>query len=458
MSRKTKGPVSTKEKGNKVFTTEDVSFYTSCPIKIAGKPTVTEIKAHCWEMSIVPRKNIEYCSLCTSPFKACCPCVLMNTITSDAIVIKGDCCPWHHEHGRDAKKVIDKKEKISSYLFVKEEEEPRTDGNGDQTAKRLLEAIEKIDEAPITIGVPDEEPGEEIPLDKIKPVIIKPEKEVMIDVDLIDPDPKQPRTTFRQFYLVKLARSIKTEGQRTAIEVEKKEGGRYLLRDGERRWRAHKIAKLKKIRAIIRPAAGNKKRFVASVVLNFGKEEHTAIEAMKAIIRLYDEFRYNTYQIADLLAKSQSWVYTRLQLRELHPELLIYLDPEKNDGKEKLSVSTAYDLVARVKDKKEQFIIAKQIIEAGMKTTVARFFIQNQCRKRGLEITRGKSGRKPSDDYVLLQNFIERTTQTLDSYLDMGEEQLIKLYKFRSIEDKNNTINVLESIKGRIEDLIDRIR
>jgi len=72
----------------------------------------------------------------------------------------------------------------------------------------------------------------------------------LIQVDLIDPNPDNPRLVFRQSELEDLTASIRKLGVQVPISVYRKDG-RYVLIDGERRWRCSRKLNLSKIPAII---------------------------------------------------------------------------------------------------------------------------------------------------------------------------------------------------------------
>ncbi|HEY2735061.1 MAG TPA: ParB/RepB/Spo0J family partition protein [Polyangiales bacterium] len=76
-----------------------------------------------------------------------------------------------------------------------------------------------------------------------------------LDVGLIDADPHQPRQSFDDDSLAELADNLRRLGQIHPIEV-REAGDRYTLIDGERRWRAAKLAGLSRLRALIRFAPG----------------------------------------------------------------------------------------------------------------------------------------------------------------------------------------------------------
>src|SRR4051812_4716506 len=72
-----------------------------------------------------------------------------------------------------------------------------------------------------------------------------------IDIDLIDPNPQQPRTRFAEANLEELAVSIRTNGVVQPI-VLRRRGSRYEIVAGERRWRASQRAELRRIPAVVR--------------------------------------------------------------------------------------------------------------------------------------------------------------------------------------------------------------
>ncbi len=76
-----------------------------------------------------------------------------------------------------------------------------------------------------------------------------------LDVGLIDADPNQPRHLFDDASLAELADNLRRLGQIHPIEV-REAGDRYTLIDGERRWRAAKLAALSKLRALVHFAPG----------------------------------------------------------------------------------------------------------------------------------------------------------------------------------------------------------
>src|SRR5205823_929887 len=78
-----------------------------------------------------------------------------------------------------------------------------------------------------------------------------------LDIDLIEPNPEQPRKRFSDTNLAELAQSIRVNGIVQPIVVRAR-GGRYQIVAGERRWRAAQMAELRRIPAFVREVSDEK--------------------------------------------------------------------------------------------------------------------------------------------------------------------------------------------------------
>jgi len=105
-----------------------------------------------------------------------------------------------------------------------------------------------------------------------------------LKLDLVFPDPDQPRKTFHEESLQELAQSIKERGVLEPIVVRPKGEG-YQIIMGERRWRASRLAGLAEIPAIIREVS-DEEASVDSLLENFQREDLNPIERAQAIENL----------------------------------------------------------------------------------------------------------------------------------------------------------------------------
>lgn len=143
-----------------------------------------------------------------------------------------------------------------------------------------------------------------------------------IRLELIVPDPDQPRTHFDEAKLDELALSMKEHGQRQPVEVEALSDGRYMLHHGERRWRAaQRVAGMETIEAIVAPPiADAQERLILGIVENVQRDDLNPIEEAKAYRRL-EEMGMGHVAIARKVGRSQALVSGRLVWLDLPEEI-----------------------------------------------------------------------------------------------------------------------------------------
>lgn len=139
-----------------------------------------------------------------------------------------------------------------------------------------------------------------------------------IPLDEIVPDEDQPRRKFDQAQLDALADSIKEHGVVQPIVVSK-EGDKYKIVAGERRWRASKLAGLDKIPAVIRTLDAQN-RLEISLIENVQRADLNAIEIATAYAKLHDQFNLDNAAIAKRVGKSETAVINTLRLLNLPDE------------------------------------------------------------------------------------------------------------------------------------------
>jgi len=136
-----------------------------------------------------------------------------------------------------------------------------------------------------------------------------------IKVSDIEPDPNQPRREFKEDQLRALAESIKEHGVLQPIVVTK-EGDKYRIVAGERRWRASKIAEIEKIPAIVRTLDAQN-RLELSLIENVQREDLNAIETATAYAKLKNQFNMGSDEIAHRVGKSESAIINTMRLLSL---------------------------------------------------------------------------------------------------------------------------------------------
>src|SRR5687767_14472802 len=109
-----------------------------------------------------------------------------------------------------------------------------------------------------------------------------------IPLELIQPNPSQPRTQFDEQPLLDLAKSITSRGLLQPVVVRPLPGGHYELVAGERRVRAAKIAELAAIPAIVRNT-DDTERLELALAENMAREDLNAVEEARACATLVDD-------------------------------------------------------------------------------------------------------------------------------------------------------------------------
>lgn len=179
-------------------------------------------------------------------------------------------------------------------------------------------------------------------------------------VDSISPNPFQPRKHFNEKALQELSQSVKEHGLLQPIVVIEKEDG-YLLIAGERRLRAHKLAKLTTIKAIIANVDIDEARLrELALIENIQRENLNAIELANSYAELIDVHKITHDELSSIVHKSRSQITNTMRLLVLSS----YVQKQIVSGK----ISQGHAKVLVGLDEKKQKIVIDSII--GQKLSV----------------------------------------------------------------------------------------
>jgi ParB family chromosome partitioning protein len=146
-----------------------------------------------------------------------------------------------------------------------------------------------------------------------------------IAVELVSPNPRQPRKAFDQEALQALADSLDEQGVVQPIIVRPVAGGTYELVAGERRWRAAQIAGLDRIPALVRPRDDAQSLEVA-LVENMAREDLNPVEEARAVAALVEELGLTREQVGRRVGRSRVAVSNLLRILDLPDEALELLE------------------------------------------------------------------------------------------------------------------------------------
>ncbi len=193
-------------------------------------------------------------------------------------------------------------------------------------------------------------------LDSLLPGTDDPELTIQeLDIDLIDPNPEQPRRTFSKESISQLAQSIRDQGVLQPLLVVSRSGGRYRIIAGERRYRASREAGLTTVPCVIRDMDVIQQMEVA-LIENLQREDLNPIDAAQGIKALMQQCGYTQEKIAQRLGKSRPAVANLLRLLNLPKDVAEMVRDER------LSAGHAR-VLAGLGREEDKITLAKRVVE-----------------------------------------------------------------------------------------------
>jgi ParB family chromosome partitioning protein len=144
-------------------------------------------------------------------------------------------------------------------------------------------------------------------------------------VELITPNPRQPRRQFEQEALAGLADSVRERGVLQPVLVRPRPGGTFELIAGERRWRAAQLAGLESVPALVRPRDDAEALEVA-LIENMARADLTPVEEARACAALVEELNLTREEVGLRVGRSRVAVSNLIRLLDLPDEVLELLD------------------------------------------------------------------------------------------------------------------------------------
>ena len=231
----------------------------------------------------------------------------------------------------------------------------------------------------------------------------------MVEVALEDiyPNATQPRTYFDETALQELAQSIKNLGVIQPITL-RKDGDKFEIISGERRYRASKIAGLTSIPAYIR-LVNDQELLEMALVENIQREDLDAIEVALTYQRLLDEIGLTQENLSQRVGKERRTITNSIRLLRLNP------DVQNAIRSGEISAGHGRAIIS-IDDENLQQVLFKKIITEGLNV--------RQAEKAASELKNpeGKS-EKPSEKPIKeLPNHLRKVQKSLADVLDVGVE------------------------------------
>src|SRR4051812_27463280 len=146
-----------------------------------------------------------------------------------------------------------------------------------------------------------------------------------VPVEMIVPNPKQPRQRFDEATLAGLAESVRRRGVLQPVLVRPLPGGTYELIAGERRWRAAQLAGLESVPAMVRPH-DDAESLELALIENMAREDLNPLDEARAVAALVEELGLTREDVGRRVGRSRVAISNLLRLLELPDEALALIE------------------------------------------------------------------------------------------------------------------------------------
>jgi ParB family chromosome partitioning protein len=193
-----------------------------------------------------------------------------------------------------------------------------------------------------------------------------------IPIELLHPNPHNPRRRFEADNLDELVQSIRAQGVLQPLIVRPRSDGQgYEIVAGERRWRAAQRVPLHEIPALVRDFTDGEALEIA-LIENVQRADLNAIEEAQGYAQLIEHFGYTQQQLASSISKSRSHIANSLRLLSLPDEVKVHLETGA------LTAGHARTLVASAAPAE----LAQEIIKLGLSVREAERLTQSAQQKQ----------------------------------------------------------------------------
>jgi len=248
-----------------------------------------------------------------------------------------------------------------------------------------------------------------------------------IDIDLISPNPNQPRKLFEQDKLDELTESIKKYGVIQPI-ILRKDGELYTIIAGERRWRACKNANIKTIPSIVRDIE-NKNASEIALIENIQREDLNPIDEANAYQFIMDRYGITQEQVSNIVGKSRVYVTNIMRL--------INLDEYVKDKIIKNLISAGHGRAILSLDKEKQKSLTDIIIRDNLSVRDVEKLVRSSKKPRRRE--------KPvKDKYIVyLEELLTERFSTRVNIKNKKDKGKIEI-EYTSSDDLNRILDLLK--------------
>ncbi|SET52230.1 ParB/RepB/Spo0J family partition protein [[Clostridium] polysaccharolyticum] len=263
-------------------------------------------------------------------------------------------------------------------------------------------------------------------------------RETLININEIEPNREQPRRRFDEDSLIELSESIKQYGIVQPLILQKK-NEMFEIVAGERRWRAARLAGLKKVPAIIKNYT---EREVIEIALieNIQREDLNPIEEAYAYKKLIEEFELKQDEVAERVSKSRVAITNSLRLLKLGENVQQMLIDEL------ISSGHARALLG-VADVKKQNELAMQVLDQKLSVRDTEKLVKNVQKEKKVEPEK-KIDDKKKIEKLVLKELEDKITESLGTKVTISKRNKNKgsiVLEYYSQEDLERLTELLLS-------------
>jgi len=240
-------------------------------------------------------------------------------------------------------------------------------------------------------------------------------------IEAIEPNPYQPRQSFRADELREMADSMKEKGILTPLLVNRAGSG-YQLIAGERRWRAAQIAGLERVPVVVRDVTPVESLELA-LIENIHRKDLNPIEEAVAYRKLIEDMKVTQEVLAKRLGKERSTVANLLRLLKLP----LQIQQDLIDGH--ITMGHAR-VLAGIKNTGDQQALRRRILKDGLSVRQLENVVKHRYGKR-----KGDVRKREVDSFLeAMENDLKRSLGTKVSVKRKGREGKIVIYFYSDDE------------------------
>jgi len=314
---------------------------------------------------------------------------------------------------------------------------------------RDYEAEARIDGLLAELDIEDIEEVEEVkePEEDEQKIVL-----AMVPVELIIRNPHQPRLIFKEKELKEMAQTIKEKGRVIDPVSLVPHGKLFMLRSGERRWRASKMAGIKVILSIIYHGLSDADVLEENIISDLHREGLTVFELAFAFRRLMAEKGLNQSQLAKRMGKDPVSVSNTLKIFKLHEDIQqMMIDEIVSPGIGLLFASYPKDRQLGLLEAYNK-IIESKFNGIQLHPNLAAKVIRKEAEEQGIVPLKPKKGTAIGTHAEMIFRSIVRKVKVLgkeiEELVDLKETSLRNAKKPQAME----VISLLERLQEHIED------